>query len=121
MEVVQSGYRIEKSERRYGGIDMDCKEIQKKYIPFIDNELGRRELDAFLRHLNECQDCREEYDIYYTMIMGMRYLEEESEKNWIDSEERLQSAQEYLTRCRIKYWGKIGILAVLCIGCMILF
>lgn len=99
---------------------MDCKEVQKKYIPFIDNELRAGELEAFLRHLEECQDCREEYDIYYTMIMGMRYLEEESEKNWIDSEERLRIAQEYLRRRHLIYLGKLAFLAVLCIGCMFL-
>jgi len=99
---------------------MDCKEVQKKYIPFIDNELRAGELEAFLKHLEECQDCREEYDFYYTMIMGMRYLEEESEKNWMDSEGRLRSAQEYLKRRRIIYLGKMVFLAVLCIGCMIL-
>ena len=54
------------------------------------------------------------------MIMGMRYLEEESEKNWIDSEERLCIAQEYLRRHHIIYLGKLAFLAVLCIGCMFL-
>ena len=103
-----------------GNYGMDCIEVQESYIPFIDNELRMGELDAFLRHLGECQDCREEFDIYYTMIMGMRYLEEESEKNWVGSEEKLRDAQEYLTRCRIMYLGKIAFLAVLCIGCMIL-
>lgn len=100
---------------------MDCREVQKKYIPFIDNALETGELAAFLTHLEECPDCREEYDIYYTMIMGMRYLEEESEKNWIDSEERLRSAQEYLRRRRMIRLGKMVFLTILCVGCMILF
>lgn len=26
---------------------MECKEIQQKYIPFIDDKLSKRELDAF--------------------------------------------------------------------------
>lgn len=100
---------------------MDCKEAQKKCIPFIDDKLGVRELGAFLRHMDECQDCREEYDIYYTMIMGTRYLEDDSAKYWVDSGEKLSYAQDYLTKYRILYWEKITILVILCIGCMILF
>ena len=33
---------------------MKCKEIQSKYIPFIDDKLSIRELDEFLKN----------YDIY---------------------------------------------------------
>ena len=99
---------------------MQCKDVQNKFIPFINDELNQKELKEFLGHIHQCKNCYEEYDIYYTMIMGMRYLEEESEKNWIDSEERLCIAQEYLRRHHIIYLGKLAFLAVLCIGCMFL-
>ena len=55
---------------------MTCKDIQKLFIPFIDDKLSVSDLDAFLNHMNTCKECREEYDIYYTVIMGMRYLDE---------------------------------------------
>lgn len=101
---------------------MDCKEVQKWYIPFIDDKLDVKELDAFLQHMEKCRDCREEYDIYYTMIMGMRYLESDSAKveEWVDSEEKLHFAQDYLTKYRILYIEKIVIFVVLCIGCLLL-
>ena len=102
---------------------MDCKEVQKLFIPFIDNTLEVKYLDAFLQHLEECQDCREEYDIYYTLIMGTRYLETDATKadEWVDAAEKLNSAQEYLTRYRLWRLGKIAIGVVICIGSMILF
>lgn len=102
---------------------MDCKEIQKQYIPFIDDKLSVKELEAFLQHMEECQDCREEYDIYYTMIMGTRYLEEDSVRmeDWIDSEEKLRYAQDYLTKYRILYLEKLVLFFILCISCIVFF
>lgn len=102
---------------------MDCKEVQKLFIPFIDNTLEVKYLDAFLQHLEECQDCREEYDIYYTLIMGTRYLETDATKagEWVDSAAKLSIAQDCLNRYRLRHWGKIAMGVVLCLGCMILF
>lgn len=102
---------------------MDCKEVQKLFIPFIDDTIDIKYLDAFLQHLEECQDCREEYDIYYTLIMGTRYLETDAAKagEWVDSAEKLNSAQEYLTRYRLRRLGKIAIGVAICLGCMVLF
>ena len=101
---------------------MDCKEVQKKYIPFIDNELRAGELEAFLRHLEECQDCREEYDIYYTMIMGMRYLESDNNKTElkIDSGQKIREVEDYLLQYKILQCEKIILLVVLCIGLVLL-
>ena len=102
---------------------MDCKEVQKHYIPFIDDRLSVQDLDDFLHHMEECSDCKEEYDIYYTMLMGVRYLEEDSMKadEWIDSDEKLYYAQNYLTKYRILRIEKLIILGILCIGSLLLF
>lgn len=102
---------------------MDCKELQKKYIPFIDDQLSIKDLDAFLRHMDSCRECREEYDIYYTMIMGMRYLDEEENISHfkIDSEQKLRSAADYLLKYRILQVEKILLFVVLCMGAVLLF
>ena len=96
---------------------MDCKEIQKWYIPFIDDELSPKELAAFLEHLDTCQDCREEYDIYYMMFTGIRHLEQDPVKGsvWIDSGQKLGYAAEYLKRCRRRHWIKLMALGALCV------
>lgn len=99
---------------------MECKKIQKLFIPFIDDQLSVKELADFLDHMETCQDCREEYEIYYTMIMGMRYLEEDSAKeNWVDPWEKLHYAQDYLTKYRILRMEKIAILVMICVGCIL--
>ena len=101
---------------------MDCKETQKLFIPFIDDQLNVKELEGFLHHMEGCKECREEYEIYYMLIMGMRYLEEDSAKgsNWTAPEEKLQSAQDYIFKYHILRWEKLAILLILCIGVVFL-
>lgn len=101
---------------------MKCKEVQSKYIPFIDDKLSIRELEEFLEHLKTCKNCREEYDIYYTMIMGMRYLESDNSRAEfkINSEQKLQSAEDYLVNYRILFAEKMLFFIVICIGAIIL-
>lgn len=100
---------------------MDCKELQRLFIPFIDDQLSTSELDAFLHHMDSCQACREEYDIYYTMIMGMRYLDERQDISVLklDSEQKLRYAADYLFKYRVLRMIKYGMLAAVCIGIML--
>lgn len=101
---------------------MECKEIQKLFIPFVDDKLSVSDLAAFLDHMDTCKECREEYDIYYTVIMGMRYLDERQNISEfkLDSEQKLHSAADYLLKYRILLLEKYILLAVLCIGVILL-
>lgn len=100
----------------------ECSQMQSKYIPFLDNELKGRELEGFLEHLHQCQDCREEYDIYYTMMAGIRYLEDDMPKGskWLDSREKLEQAEWELQCYKLRYILKISLLACICILVMFL-
>lgn len=97
---------------------MECKEVQKRYIPFIDDCLSIKELQEFLQHMKECPDCKEEYDIYYTMLMSVRYLEDDNLKgtDWVDSDSKIEFAQEYLDSYRLRQVVKYAILIGICIG-----
>lgn len=55
---------------------MTCLEAQSKIIAYIDHDLERDEKQDFLKHIQCCNDCKEELNIYYTMIEGMRQLDE---------------------------------------------
>ncbi len=88
----------------------------------INDELNHKELKEFLAHIRQCKDCQEEYDIYYTMIMGMRYLESDNNKTEleIDSEQRIREAEDYLLQYKILQAEKIILFVVLCIGLVLL-
>lgn len=54
---------------------MTCLEAQSKIIAYIDGNLDKDEKIDFLQHIKCCDNCKEELDIYYTMIEGMRQLD----------------------------------------------
>lgn len=54
---------------------MTCLEVQSKIIAYIDYNLEKDEKTEFLKHVQNCKDCKEELNIYYTMIEGMRQLD----------------------------------------------
>lgn len=100
---------------------MKCREVQKLLIPFIDDKLSVQELDAFLLHMDSCENCREEYDVYYIMLMGMRYLESDSAGELkMDSQKKLRAAEDVLLKYKIIYVVKIILLVILFIGAMLL-
>lgn len=102
---------------------MKCSEVQQKFIPFIDDKLSIEDLEEFLNHLENCQECKEEYEIYYTMIMGMRYLDEKenSSRFRIDPEQKLRSAMDYLMKYRILHLEKLLLLLAICLGAIVFF
>lgn len=101
---------------------MDCKEVQKKYIPFIDDMLSIEDLSLFLEHMKHCHDCREEYEIYYTMLMGVRYLEDDNVKgtDWVSSDRKLEYAMDYLKKYRILRMEKFILFIMECVGIVLM-
>jgi CRISPR/Cas system-associated protein Cas10 (large subunit of type III CRISPR-Cas system) len=49
----------------------DCKTIQKMIIPFEQDELSLADEEIFIQHLEECDDCREEFEIHYIVTYGL--------------------------------------------------
>ena len=66
--------------------------------------------------METCEACREEDDIYYMMIEGMRFLENEQKEKMPDSAQKLQYAKEYLIKYRIYKIEKWLIFALLLAG-----
>ena len=44
---------------------MTCKEAEQMVMPYINDELTDKELEAFLDHVYSCKACYEELEIYY--------------------------------------------------------
>lgn len=55
---------------------MDCKQIQRRIPAFLRNELKKRELIRFLKHMETCEECKEELTIQYLSSEGILRLEE---------------------------------------------
>lgn len=55
---------------------MDCLKAQTRITAYVDGELSGSELKEFLLHVKWCKNCREELEIYYTLIEATRQLDE---------------------------------------------
>ncbi|MBR0381523.1 MAG: zf-HC2 domain-containing protein [Eubacterium sp.] len=54
---------------------MDCRKTQSLMQAFIDYRLDDDETVDFIDHIRACPKCSEELEIYYTMLNGLRQLE----------------------------------------------
>lgn len=57
---------------------MDCQETERLVMPYIQDELTDQELEEFLEHIETCPDCQEELEIYFTVALGLKQLDEGS-------------------------------------------
>lgn len=55
---------------------MNCREAQSKLTNYIDHKLDTEETKDFIEHVRVCADCKEELEIYYILLVGMRRLDE---------------------------------------------
>lgn len=55
---------------------MDCKRAQELISSFINRQLDTKETEAFLEHMEDCTECREEMEVYYSLMTAMKQLEE---------------------------------------------
>lgn len=58
---------------------MNCMESQEKIIDFINDKLDIGKLVSFLDHIKNCDICREELEVYYTLFTAMQQLDEDNE------------------------------------------
>lgn len=56
---------------------MNCLEAQSKIVAFIEDKLEDGESLEFVRHIRSCENCAEELEIYYTLLVGMKQLDED--------------------------------------------
>ena len=81
---------------------MTCLEAQSKIIAYIEYNLEKDEKQEFLKHIQSCEECREELVIYYTMIEGMRQLDDNMPLTHDFSEELNWRMQQELKSSRKK-------------------
>lgn len=58
---------------------LTCKEAAKMVIPYIEEQLCDNDLRMFVKHIQECPECREELETYYIVYKGLMQLDEKEE------------------------------------------
>ncbi len=57
---------------------LTCREAEKMVMPFINHEMDEKQMEMFLHHIRSCPSCHEELEIYYTVSLGLRQLDDGS-------------------------------------------
>ena len=83
-----------------------CKEAAKMVIPYIEGQLGEKDLRKFVTHVKECSECREELETYYIVYKGLMQLDEKEElpMNIIEAlNDELENSNSYLRNLSLFY------------------
>lgn len=54
----------------------DCKEFQKMIVPFDAGQLSLKDEEEFVKHIEKCDDCREEFEIHYIIEYALNEEQE---------------------------------------------
>lgn len=46
-------------------------------MPFIKSELTMEQAKVFFEHIDNCKDCKEELEVYYILLIGLKQLDED--------------------------------------------
>ena len=86
-----------------GVIVMTCLDAQSNITAFINDQLDMATLEEFVEHVNHCNDCREELEVYYTLLTAMKLLDEDKELSNQFSQElnwKLKSSVERIRKMK---------------------
>lgn len=101
---------------------MTCLEAQSLVTPYINDELDLKVCEEFLRHVNSCAECREELEVYYTLLTVMKQLDEDknlSENFKQELEIKLSSTEEKIIRKKVMRTRKRILLFLLVLLCCV--
>jgi hypothetical protein len=88
---------------------MTCLEAQGLTTPFLNDKLDLPKLEEFLDHVNHCDDCKEELEVYYILFASMKLLDEDrnfSNNFHLNFENKLKKAEERIIKKKINLLQK---------------
>lgn len=98
---------------------MNCLEAQSKIVAFVEDKLEGGELLEFVRHVRSCENCAEELEIYYTLLVGMKQLDEDQELSTdfkAQMEEKLNIEYKHIQNRRKLTGSSIVIIAAILVA-----
>lgn len=99
---------------------MTCFEAQCLITPFINEELALLQLEDFIEHINHCADCKEDLEVYFTLLNGMKQLDENKNRTnnfQVDLEGFIHKQEEKILQEKSK---KIQKRIILCLFMLLL-
>ena len=97
---------------------MKCVEAQGLITKYINGELSGEKLEDFLAHIYTCDDCKEEFEIYYVIMKGMKQIDDDNVINYNFHEafeDELERTKNQLVSSNKKFIIKMFLLEIIII------
>lgn len=92
---------------------MNCVKAQQLIRPYLEGTLSDRELEEFLDHVQNCQSCFGELEIYFSIFRTLSNVDEKGDYNYAKKlRRRLMNSREYLQSRERNKAIKIGVILV---------
>ena len=85
---------------------MDCKNFERQIPAYFEDKLDGKELEVFIHHIMQCENCMEELTIQYLIAEGMQRIEDGSN---IDIQKEI-SQKIVMTLKRVKIRKRLQII-----------
>ena len=97
---------------------MKCHDVQRMISGFIEEKLTDEQLEGFLEHIENCQDCYDELEVYYMITIGLMQLDEKNLKDFISEQNKeLYMRKRLAARRHFAKRAGIVIMAVILVFC----
>lgn len=100
---------------------MTCLEAQSNIMGFIDKKLPDDKVTEFVRHVKHCPNCMEELEIHYTLIVGMRELDNNKELSTNFKKDLENELNKWDNKVKKVKRFKISTFSVVFVGIVIMF
>ena len=95
---------------------MDCKKAQSLVTAYIMRKLNDKDLEDFLEHVDSCEECYEELEIYYTVHYTIARLDEDEADQVYNVKKALQNRLEesrfYIWRAKVSRIYRMGLMVL---------
>ena len=95
---------------------MDCKKAQSLVTAYIMRKLNDKDLEDFLEHVDSCEECYEELEIYYTVHYTIARLDEDEADQVYNVKKALQNRLEesrfYIWRTKVSRIYRMGLMVL---------
>ena len=93
---------------------LQCIQATKMIPAFVADELSYEDLERFMEHIGECENCREELSIQFLVEVGLNSLEA---GNTFDLQQELNMAlEEAEKRVQVYRFFRQSVFVLMCIG-----
>ncbi len=103
---------------------MNCREFQKLIPAFINDTIEDEEIEAFITHSKECEECFDELEIYYMLFEGLDKLEKDAGASFDlkgELQEKIKEYEEHIyTAFKMRIiGGVVSVVAQIILACCV--